>query len=82
MKALTYVGPAAAVDVPLPPDYVEFVTVKRGESVEFAPDHWRALLDQADSWVATSDYEKQPKKPTEPAVEEPAAAETDEGGDD
>lgn len=81
MKALTYIGPAAAVDVPLPPDFVETVTVVHGESHEFEPEHWRSLLEQSDNWIATSDYGKQTKsKPEpEPVADEPATPDDGEG---
>jgi hypothetical protein len=81
MKSLTYIGPAASVEVPLPPDHVAFVVVAKGESHEFAPDHWRSLLKQKDNWIATSDDEK-----IEEALDDvPPVAEDDEepaAGDD
>lgn len=52
---LKYIGPAQAVQVPLPPDNVADVTVERGHTHEFEDKHARSLLKQSDNWVEVAE---------------------------
>ena len=51
MKALTYVGPYDAVNVPLPDG--ETITLKRFASADFPPDVAAGLLEQPSNWQPT-----------------------------
>lgn len=50
MTTLKYIGPAAAVQVPLPPDNVVDVIVEHGKTHEFDEAHAKSLLKQKDNW--------------------------------
>lgn len=61
---LKYVGPHAAVDVPLPSN--RWARAERnGEPIEVDDDQGKALLAQAENWSAV----KEPKKPAEKPAE-------------
>lgn len=61
---IRYVGPHAAVDVPLPSN--RWVRAERnGDPIEVDEAHGKSLAEQAENWVVV----KEPKKPAEKPAE-------------